>query len=194
MRKSVSLVLAAVLALGLCAAASAGQEGTTNATIKFKEGELRFSTNQDAMNIAFGTHEIPVGAVTYGSVTNNTLSIADPRHPAGGWEVTVKREGSFTEVGNSKFEGVLTLMSGTAGHSGGEGIDLSEVSVTSNVVVGDTAQTVATAAADQTTGTFLIQWDAGNITLELTGAEAASLVLNSEYSETLTWTLEPIER
>ena len=200
MRKLVYLVLAMLFVMPLCAAASTQtvETATTNATITFEEGPLWFSTEEGAMNIEFGTQDLPVGKITYENTKLNTLSIADARYPAGNWQVKVSRTGKFTtdkDENTKEFEGVLMLSSGTVSHSGGEGdgIIVDEVLVAPVVLVGTDVNLVVNAAPGQTTGTFQINWNKENITLDLSGAEAAGLVIDSKYSETLTWTLENVE-
>lgn len=199
MKKWVSLVWVTLFVLSLNAVmfvetGSAASPSNTSATIQFKQGTVEFAIEGNSMDIMFGEQTLPVGAFTYKNISANTLSIADARQPAGDWEIKVKRTGDFITDNSKSFAGQLMLVAGTAGHSGGVSVSTSGVKVSSNVTVGNSSELVVTADAGQTTGTFLIRWaEDGGITLDLTAAEAATLVIGKEYEETLTWTLETIE-
>jgi len=218
MKKKIALLLAALLVLTGAVAVSAGNvedEDTTTATIRFKDGSLSFDgeNNEEYMNISFGEHELPVKETDYYNENLNTLGIADARQVAGDWQVTVSRTGTFTantdDVGGiSKFEGELVLIGGKVWHSGGDEIDLGDVNVVEEIVVGkatenddDQTALVITAGKGQNTGTFYVDWEAGRATdeggvgikLTISGEEAANLVIEHEYVENIFWTLEVVE-
>ena len=118
------------------------------------------------------------------------ISVADARYAAGNWNLYVKRTGDFAANNNDKFKGVLVLNDGLVEHSGGPEFITDSVKIAKNIIVGKDNNTVVTIGDEQKAGTYFVKWLRSYITLDLTAYEAAKLIVDAEYIEELTWTLE----
>ena len=190
MRKRISLALAVLLVMSLCAAASAEPpKAITIASITFTEGNLEFA-DADNIDIDFGDHPVPMDEITYGNTNAISFSIVDARNKTGSWDLKVRRTGTFSAGSSIEFDGELSFEQGTVtnpGIIGQNGV------VINGVTVEDSDALVIRADENQKRGVFHIQWDVEAISLDLLLHEALSVVGGPEYTETLTWTLEAFE-
>ena len=194
MKKKIALLLAALLVLTGAVAVVADdpvRNADTTATIKFIDGDVEFD-EFDTMKIDFGEHPLPVKEITYNYEEPVTLGIIDARQSAGNWNVTVYRTGEFTD-GTNTFEGELILGKRTVTHSQDE----TETIINESITVGAgvvNASIVINVAEEQTTGIFYVKWEEEDaITLTILEDDLGSLDTESEFVETLYWTLEVFE-
>lgn len=183
-RMSLLLAIAAVLILAMPVMASAAN--TTTATITFTDGGLTWGDldgGLNGMNMTFGSHTLPTGAITYDSTSSpHSITISDARATTTGWNVKVSMT-AFTATGITPFNGTVTLSNGACADA--------NVTVQSSIgiVSGAGSVPVASAAVAAGRGAFEVKWNnADQATLTLSGTEALNVDVGT-YQATLTWVL-----
>lgn len=195
-----TLLLAMVLAIafgGVSAAASdANKEETTEAVVKFLDGNLSFSDDAGitGMNLYFGENTLPVKAIDY-TATNqedsHRLAVEDSRYDSGNWgvNVTLSTFKSDDKDKPGEFEALIrfdnAIVANANDKAGFVGLSVgNSIEVTSD---GGTVP-VMSASNELPRGLFTSTWKNKDVTLSISNSEVVK-ISNVNYSAELQWIL-----
>lgn len=178
-----AVLLAAVLVLSMVS--SAALAVTTEAKVAFVDGVLEFGQLQgsDGMNMDFGSHTLPLGAVSYTAEDGeHQLTVLDAKSTNDTWSVTAKMTGFSSGTVSNVFDGTIHLQAGSS--NAAAMVVQDPIELTS-----DQVDVLVTKGTDTATGSFVSTWQQQNIKLDIDAANATTINTPASYVATITWTL-----